>query len=155
MNMLSNITVCAGSDRLSDNCLQNRSVRQVVIHHGYKNKTLENDIAIVHLDEPFDFTDRWISKICLPSAETGPQYPLAGTSVVAIGWGRTGRNDTLSDKLQQVTLKVTDDSTSACSNTIYNRTVQICASGPNKGKSFILPKYRVSSIVSYRYLCRR
>ena len=150
--MLSNITVCAGSHRLSDACPQNRSVRQVIIHHGYNNRTIENDIAIIHLDEPFDFTDRWISKICLPSTETGSQYPLAGTSVIMIGWGKTGGNDTFSDSLQQVTLKVMDDSTSACSNLLYNRTVQICANGPNKGKSFLLPKYRVSNTVSCRYL---
>ncbi|CAF1384348.1 unnamed protein product [Rotaria sordida] len=132
MSILSNITVCAGSHRLSDACPQNRSVREVIIHHGYNNRTNENDIAIIHLDEPFDFTDRWISKICLPSTETGSQYPLAGTSVITIGWGKTGRNDTFSDSLQQVTLKVMDDSTSACSNLLDNRTVQICANGSNK-----------------------
>ena len=119
---------------------KNRSVREVIIHHGYNDKTLENDIAIVHLDEPFDFTDRWISKICLPDAKTESQYSLVGTSVIAIGWGRTGRNDTMSDNLQQVTLKVMDDSISACSNLLYNRTVQICVNGPNKGESFLLPK---------------
>ena len=131
---------------MSDVCLQSRSVRQVLIHHGYNNRTHENDIAIVHLDEPFDLTDRWISKICLPSAESGSQYPLAGTSVIAIGWGKTGRNDTFSDNLQQVTLKVMDDSTTVCSNLLSNKTVQICANGPNKGKSFFLPKYRVFNV---------
>jgi secreted trypsin-like serine protease len=141
--MLSNITVCAGSDRLSDSCLQSRSVRQVIIHHGYKNKTHEHDIAIVQLDEPFDFTDRWISKICLPSAETESPYPPAGTSVLAIGWGKTERDNTASDKLQQVTLQVIDDSTSSCSNLLYNKEVQLCASGPNKSKPFLRVKYPV------------
>jgi hypothetical protein len=152
MNMLSNITVCAGSDRLSDTCLQSRSVRQVIIHHGYKNKTLEHDIAIVQIDQPFDFTDRWISKICLPSAETESPYPPVGTSVLAIGWGRTGRDNITSDKLQQVTLKVIDDSTSSCSNLLYNKEVQLCASGPNKSKPFLRPKYPVFNFFPYRYL---
>ncbi|CAF4069416.1 unnamed protein product, partial [Adineta steineri] len=132
MSILSDITICAGSVRLSDACLQTRSVRQIIIHHGHNNRTHENDIAIVELDEPLDFTDRWVSKICLPSVKTGSRYPLAGTNVMTIGWGQTRQNDTASDKLQQVTLKVMDDSTSACSNTLTNRTVQICAYGLNK-----------------------
>ncbi len=155
MSILSNITVCAGSDRLSDACPQSRPVGQVIIHHEYKNRTHENDIAIIHLNKPFDFTDRWISKICLPSTETGSQYPLIGTNVIAIGWGTAGTNDIDSDNLQQVTLKVMDDTTSACSNLINNRTVQICANGLNKGKFFLLPKYRVSNVISYIYLSRR
>ncbi|UJR12890.1 hypothetical protein I4U23_017064 [Adineta vaga] len=132
MYTLSNTIVCAGSDRWSDGCQQKRSINKIFIHHEYNNKTSENDIAILHLDEPLNFTDRWISKICLPNAKSGSQYPLPNTDVVAIGWGRTGISNTSTDNLQQVSLKVIDNLMSRCSTLISNRTVQICAYAPHK-----------------------
>jgi len=66
-----------------------RRVKRVVRHRGFNSRTLYNDVAILTLSEPVEFTEQ-IRPICLPS---GSQL-YAGKTATVIGWGslRESRN---------------------------------------------------------------
>jgi secreted trypsin-like serine protease len=82
---LSSIIVCAGTNLLSDACQQRRSVHHVINHSTYNNRTLVNDIALIRVSIPFDFSDTSVTRICLPSTSYHKEYPQAGTDVIAVG----------------------------------------------------------------------
>ncbi len=90
---------------------------------------------------PFNLTDQWLSKICLPSTKKDQKYPLPNTKVVAIGWGQTELGGSPSNNLRQVTLKIKKDSSSSCSQSFFDEKTQICATAPGKGKYFPHTKY--------------
>ena len=58
MHLLSNITVCAGTNRLSQTCHHHRKIKNIINHPAYELilRTYENDIALIHVDTPFNFT---------------------------------------------------------------------------------------------------
>jgi secreted trypsin-like serine protease len=132
MHMLSSITVCAGTDRLKGICRQNRTVHHVINHFAFNNQTLENDISLLRLEMPLDFTDPLIAQICLPDARFHNEYPQNGSDVIAVGWGKTEISQS-SDQLQQVRLKVGDKLASTCNSSRYNDHLQICADAFEKG----------------------
>lgn len=59
-----------------------RRVRRVVRHKGFDARTLYNDVAVLTLSEPVEFSER-IRPICLPS---GPHL-YSGKTATVIGWG--------------------------------------------------------------------
>ena len=72
---------------------QSRRAAKIIVHSGFDLSNVENDIAIILLDSPFDNT-RWISPAYLPS----PKLSLVvGDSVLITGWGekRNGNQPTL------------------------------------------------------------
>jgi secreted trypsin-like serine protease len=140
MDMLSSITVCAGTNRLSYTCPQRRSVQNVINHHAYNNETVENDIALILVDIPFEFTETSIARICLPDATHHNEYPQVGTNVIAVGWGKT-KTGNISDILQQVTLQVSDKLADACYSLVKNHQLQLCAAISGKGKIFLFNYY--------------
>ncbi len=153
MDMLSSITVCAGTNRLSYTCHQPRSVQRVINHHAYNNETYENDIALILVDIPFEFTETSIARICLPDATHHNEYPQAGTDVIAVGWGKTETGN-ISDILQQVTLQVSD--TDTCHSLVNNHQLQLCASISGKSKILLYHCYLsfLFLLLSCRYLSR-
>lgn len=153
MNMLSSITVCAGTNRLSYTCTQRRSVKRVINHHAYNNKTLENDIALILVDIPFEFTETSIARICLPDATHPNEYPQAGTNVIAVGWGKT-KTDNISDILQQVTLQVGNKLADHCHSLVRNHKLQLCADTSEKSKILLFNCYILFLflLLSCRYL---
>jgi len=142
---LSDISACAGSNQLSEDCRQNRPVSRVFIHHGYNKRTFKNDIAMILLSAPFNLTDPLLARICLPSANSGSNYPSFGTTAVAIGWGKTELNSSLSNDLKEVVLKIMKESNDYCDLVISDKKVQICATASNKGKFFSMQKYKIST----------
>jgi hypothetical protein len=116
---------------------------------------LKNDIALILLSAPFNLTDRLLARICLPSANSGSNYPSFGTTAIAIGWGKTEFNSSLSNDLKQVVLKITKESNDYCDLVISDKKVQICATASNKGKFFRCKSTKFLHIISNRYLCRR
>ncbi len=82
---LSTITVCAGTHRLSGNCSQTRSVHHVINHYAFNKETMENDIALIRVNIPFDFADTSVARICLPNAIHHNQSLQVGTDVIAVG----------------------------------------------------------------------
>jgi hypothetical protein len=125
------MTVCAGTFRLSDPCHQSRAIDFPIFHPLYDNATLENDIALVRLTTPLDFADSSLTPICLPSSDHPNEYPKVGTEVVSIGWGDLNTNQT-PDELQEVILKVMDKSSRNC-NHLPKRRHQLCAGDSGKG----------------------
>lgn len=59
-----------------------RRVKRVVRHRGFNSRTLYNDVALLTLSEPVEFTEQ-IRPICLPS---GSQL-YSGKTATVIGWG--------------------------------------------------------------------
>ena len=49
----------------------------------------ENDIALIRVKVPFNFSDKSIAAISLPDIRVGNDYPGHGMNVTAVGWGRT------------------------------------------------------------------
>jgi secreted trypsin-like serine protease len=136
MHQLSLMTVCAGTNRLSEGCRQHRLIRNVINHPGYNRITTENDIALIRVHIPFDFTDKLIARICLPDAIGDKVYPPTNADVVAVGWGKTETNPR-PDILQQVTIQVVDKFTNSCKSTTTNHGSQLCASAADKGKTLL------------------
>jgi secreted trypsin-like serine protease len=139
-DILSSITVCAGTNRLSYTCPQHRSVQRVINHHAYDNETYENDIALILVDIPFEFSATSIARICLPDAAHDNEYPHPGTNVIAVGWGETKTSNT-SDILQQVTLQVSDKLADPCHSVVKNHQLQLCTNTLGKGKIFLFNCY--------------
>lgn len=71
---------------------QLRRVKNVMIHSDYRRLDMQNDVALVMLDEPLLF-NRWVRQVCLPAADiAGAQWqqsPTSQSTCIAIGWGAT------------------------------------------------------------------
>ncbi|CAB3380272.1 Hypothetical predicted protein [Cloeon dipterum] len=61
-----------------------RRIAWKVAHVEYSANTFKNDIGLIKLDKPVDFTN-WVHPICLPK---GPGADLANSKAVVAGWGR-------------------------------------------------------------------
>ncbi len=134
MDILSSITICAGTTRLSDTCSQSRKIQNLTNHSSYKKERFENDIALIQADVPFNFSDPLIARICLPNNPYDKEYPTPGTNVTTVGWGKTETSDD-SDTLQEVTVQVVDQFQNNCDyqSVWYNHSIKLCAAAPGKG----------------------
>ncbi|XP_077488026.1 uncharacterized protein LOC144098930 [Amblyomma americanum] len=110
-------------------------ISHVVIHPEYVDKGFANDIAMLKLDKPVDFSD-YIRPICLPSdGET--VRPRHTSFCVAVGWGKlleVGR--LFPDTLQEVPLPVL--TTEECRRRtlflpLYNITENMFCAGYERG----------------------
>jgi secreted trypsin-like serine protease len=137
IHTLSTITVCAGTNLLSDTCRQLRSVEYVAKHPKYNTRTHEYDIALIRVDTPFDFMDTSIGFIHLPDVSHNNEYSQNGTDVVTVGWGKTAISE-MSNVLQEITIQIVDKSTDTCDDVVYNHTLQLCAAAPGKGIIFLM-----------------
>ena len=133
--LLPNITICAGIDRLSDDCSQTLHVANVTLHHGFTLPTVENDIALLRLATPVNFSEPFVGRIFLPHTRYPDQYPETGTYVVAAGWGGTRLNGKATNELRQVSLKVLNKTAPICAFNTFNSRIQLCAYAPGKGKT--------------------
>jgi hypothetical protein len=136
IHILSSITICAGTNRLSDTCRQSREIQNVINHPSYKNTTYENDIALIQVKVPFNFTDTSIARICLPNIAHDKEYPKPGTDVIAVGWGENEAGQS-QDMLKQVTVRVVDEFDDNCDSLLSNHSLQLCAAAPGKGKTLL------------------
>ncbi|XP_015585811.1 proclotting enzyme isoform X2 [Cephus cinctus] len=78
-----------------------RRVKRVVRHRGFDSRTLYNDVAILTLDQPVDFTEQ-IRPVCLP---TGSQL-YSGKTATVIGWGSLRESGPQPAVLQEVSIPV-------------------------------------------------
>jgi len=60
-----------------------RGVAEIIIHPEYNNRNYDNDLALLRLDQPVDYTS-YIIPICLP----GSSLKIAGKKGYVTGWGR-------------------------------------------------------------------
>ena len=64
---------------------QVRGKATIILHPGYNNDTgWDNDIALLLLDEPFDFNS-YVQPVCVTH-----QAPPEGLNCLTSGWGITG-----------------------------------------------------------------
>jgi len=91
-----------------------RKVEQAIIHPHYDLITYENDICLLKLSTPVNFTD-YIQPICLASADSTFH---TGINSWVTGWGTTVPNDSSSqpDILQEVTLQILGNNECQCNH---------------------------------------
>ncbi|KAM6176957.1 chymotrypsinogen B-like [Erethizon dorsatum] len=102
------------------------AIEQVFTHPNYSSDTIDNDIALIKLATPAQFTDT-VSPVCLPWAID--DFP-SGTLCVTTGWGRTRFFPSKTpSKLQQGVLPLvsTDDCEKYWGNQVTE--AMICAGG--------------------------
>ena len=95
------IRVVAGAHKLSqlDGLEQIRDVSQMFIHEGYVDPNVYDDICLLILDAPLDFSDGRVAAVQLPNKD---DIFEAGVPAVVSGWGST---DALSEEPSDVLLK--------------------------------------------------
>ncbi|KAM9837660.1 transmembrane protease serine 9-like isoform 2-T2 [Aulostomus maculatus] len=108
-----------------------RLASQIIVHPDYNDATLTNDIALIRLSRPVNFTD-YISPICLADNSS---HVNNATLCWSTGWGRTGANDSPSDTLLEVEIPVIGNQQCSCSyRQITNITdSMICAGRESHG----------------------
>ena len=84
-----------------------KSVKKVVNHPKYLHVKspfhIENDIAILHVDEPFDFTLKNVKPVCLPEVNDEPKF---NTMLTVSGWGQRGEIVSSPEQLMTVQVPV-------------------------------------------------
>ncbi|XP_043196871.1 trypsin-1-like isoform X2 [Amphibalanus amphitrite] len=70
-------------------------------HPDFDAKTFNNDIAVIRMKDPVDFS-RIMRPVCLPK----PGYNYTGEKVTVVGWGRTSEGGNTANLLQEVLLPV-------------------------------------------------
>ena len=61
-------------------------VQAIIVHESYDNMTLRNDIALLKLLDPIQFTD-YVKPICIPP--TRRRVVTVGDVCYSLGWGDT------------------------------------------------------------------
>ncbi|CAF0894145.1 unnamed protein product [Rotaria sp. Silwood1] len=138
------VNVVASIDKLSESSSSKAQVRfitNVFSHPNYNDTSKVNDIAVLRLDEPLYISyDVGTARLCIPrtvSTNIRDDYPIPGSSLVAIGWGTLASGDiSIPDNLhlQQVTLNAMSSNHEMCIPTINNQQVQFCAAVIGGGK---------------------
>ncbi|XP_050675346.1 CLIP domain-containing serine protease HP8-like isoform X2 [Leptidea sinapis] len=67
----------------------NVSIERTIPHPGYRPETLFDDIALIRLSQPADFTVDSMKPICLPITPSLQNERLEGQQGVVAGWGST------------------------------------------------------------------
>lgn len=78
-----------------------KRVKRVVRHRGFDMRTLYNDVAILTLNEPVEFSET-VRPVCLPSGAN----LYVGKKATVIGWGSLREGGVAPGKLQQVTIPI-------------------------------------------------
>uniref|UniRef100_A0A8C2WCU8 Peptidase S1 domain-containing protein n=1 Tax=Cyclopterus lumpus TaxID=8103 RepID=A0A8C2WCU8_CYCLU len=107
-----------------------RSVSQIIRHSGYNSNTNNNDIALLQLSAPLNFTD-YIRPVCLAANDSVFE---AGTSCFVTGWGTIGEDVALPfpQTLQEVRVPVV--SNTQCLNTYSTLTDNMICAGLDEGQ---------------------
>ncbi|KAM4723147.1 ovochymase-2 [Rhinophrynus dorsalis] len=81
---------------------QKRSVKQIIVHSEFTRQSMDYDIALLQLAEPFQFNS-YVRPICLP--ERNSEVAPSSLCVVS-GWGLRRKEKEKSTKLQQLEVPV-------------------------------------------------
>lgn len=79
---------------------------EIITHPNYNCDKVENDIALIKLHKPIDFSNQ-VSPICVASRENPHQ--LSGTKAIVSGWGWTNEDQSTglrADILQKASVEV-------------------------------------------------
>lgn len=104
-------------------------------HPDYAPPAQYNDVALLQLDRPIEFTD-YVRPACLQT-----NADLSGTEPIATGWGTTEFGGATSDILQKVTLQYFSNDQCRANFQPQTRLVngidensQLCAGGVTESK---------------------
>jgi len=103
---------------------------EIFTHENYNGLTIRNDVGLVHLPEPVQFTD-WIRPICLPSYSewNSTWYHL---DMQISGWGKpTDQSDSISPVLRDATVDTITNLACALEFPLNINKNNICISGRN------------------------
>ncbi|KAJ8723966.1 hypothetical protein PYW07_007946 [Mythimna separata] len=114
--------------------IQNVPVGEVVAHPGYTPQSLTDDIALVRLARPANFSLPSVKPLCLPITRKLQLEPLKGKDANVAGWGAT-EEGLQSPVLLKVELPITspEECTQAYRGSVQVKQTQLCAGGV-KGK---------------------
>uniref|UniRef100_A0A3Q2U0K8 Transmembrane serine protease 15 n=1 Tax=Fundulus heteroclitus TaxID=8078 RepID=A0A3Q2U0K8_FUNHE len=110
--------------------VQTRRVDQIVIHREYNRLSKQADVAMMHLQQPINFT-QWVQPVCLPAEG---QSVTAGRKCFIAGWGREAEGGSLPDVLQEAELPLVDQD--QCQHLLPEYTItssMLCAGYPEGG----------------------
>jgi hypothetical protein len=150
VGLLRDMSVVVGIDILSQSSsstAQVRSVTRIISHPQYNEDSKVNDIAVLLLNQPLNISnEKGTARLCVPyviPTDTANNYPIPGSSLVAIGWGVLSFWQTSispSQQLRQVTLNAISAKHQMCEPSINNKQFQFCAGtiGGGKGKRMMI-----------------
>lgn len=107
---------------------KNYTIDRVIVHEGWSKFTKQNDIALVHVNQDFNFkaSEGHIAPVCLPSSDACLNDH---TACAVTGWGWTREGGSISENLQEVAVRIIPHDTCK-SATFYQNDVhesQVCA----------------------------
>lgn len=111
-------------------------VVEIIPHAEYNPTLIKNDIAIMKLEKPTEFTDL-IRPICLPTVPSMLNNQFENTTPFIAGWGTVEFRGESSNILRQVALKVVPTSTCQSAFDRFKVTIsdtQLCAGYSLGGK---------------------
>ena len=83
------VRVDLGQHNLNTASMMRQTVSRVTLHPNYDGKNVNNDIALLELEDPIDFNSvPDIRPICLPSLSLRDEA-FVGSKATVAGWGRT------------------------------------------------------------------
>ncbi|XP_028678300.1 suppressor of tumorigenicity 14 protein homolog [Erpetoichthys calabaricus] len=92
-------------DQQEMNSVQQRKIKRIITHKNYNSMNFDNDIALLELAAPLEFTNT-IHSICLPdSSHTFPP----GKPCWVTGWGALAEDGMLAQVLQKAQVKIIND----------------------------------------------
>lgn len=107
-------------------------VTETIVHENFRLQTYYNDIALLKLEKPVNFTD-YIRPICLPGPEMAKE-DLMGYFGTVVGWGATAFGGSESGVLQYAQVPIWDNGD--CDR-IYKQDIEkiyLCAGLADGGK---------------------
>ncbi|CAG7642603.1 unnamed protein product [Allacma fusca] len=84
----------------NDSMVERRKIKRFIVHSGWNEKTVDNDIGLIELDKPIDFSTSPVRPICLPLNYSYNAFD--GLNGTVAGWGYTtpgGRNSQVLNKI--------------------------------------------------------
>ncbi|XP_037792120.1 chymotrypsinogen B-like [Penaeus monodon] len=127
------VTVVAGEHNVEtedESITQSIRAKKVTAHPKYDATTAANDIAVITLQSPLEWTDG-VGPICLP-----PDKSFGNSEAVIIGWGLVDHQDlTGPNELQEAGVTVSDHGECKSAHVFSNFPVtdkQICAADPGQ-----------------------
>lgn len=135
---LSSITICIGTDR----CEEQYAIDNFIRYPSYNDQTFENDIALIRVRMPFNFTDGRIARICLPD-----EHRSKIRDVITVNWNARKREI---NRIQQMRMQIVDESTNTYSVTRLDHRVQLCPDALKKGTIVSFDEDLAVSFVSFR-----
>merc|ERR1712172_345422 len=83
------------------------SIRRIIQHPGWDSNSLENDIAILKLSQPIQYS-RDIRRACMPTEYRGQDLPsvLARPQPIVVGWGSTSTGTGPTSRLRQAPVQM-------------------------------------------------